>query len=148
MKKLLFDAVAIGSFATIFLIDKGVQALVWLVAFLGGVSRTAVAKLGIYLMKKVDEERFEEQLAEEEAQLELEQQATELELLSNATKLKEHALESGDWTDQHTEALNAIGNALLNDCDWDEDSVHQYLKDVVESGTGLSYGRESDEDDD
>lgn len=148
MKKLLFNAVAVGSFVTIFLIDKSVQVLVWLTAFLGSLSRTGIAKLGVYLMKRIDEERWEEQLIEEEAQLALEQQATELELLTNATKLKEHALENGDWTDEHTYALNAIGNALLNDCDWDEDSVHQYLKDVVESGTGLTYGRESDEDDD
>ena len=122
--------------------------MIWLAPFLGNLFRTGVAKLGVYLLQKIDEERYITQMEEEEARLDLEQQATELELLSKATQLKEHAIKNGDWTDSHTEALNAIGNALLNDCDWDEDDIHRYLKEVVESGTGLTYGRESDEDDD
>lgn len=109
-------------------------------------ARVLIAQAAVFLMRKADLEYFEERLAEETAQLELEKQNTELGLLATATKLKEHALEIGDWTDHHTEALNAIGNSLLNDCGWEEDDIHQYLKDVVESGTDLSYNPPDEED--
>lgn len=72
----------------------------------------------------------------------LQAQSMELRLLSSAGQVRDHAKESGDWTEHHTEALNAIGNALMNDHGWEEDSVHQYLKSLVESIDGLEYGKE------
>lgn len=130
-------------------IDYIYPLLVRFSAILVGLLRVGIAKLAVVLMKRIDKEAYQQTIDEAEAAQELKQQSTELELLSNATKLKEHALETGEWTDDHSEALNAIGNALLNDCDWDEDDIHQYLRDVVESGTGLSYERgKGDEYDD
>ena len=54
--------------------------------------------------------------------------------------MRDHAKDMGDWTEQHSDALEAVGNALLNECDWEEESVHQYLKQIVESIEGLEYG--------
>ena len=81
-----------------------------------------------------------EQLNEVQRQIEFEAQQAELKLLSSASELKEHAVDTGEWTESHTEALNAIGNALLNDCNWEEQHVHDYLRRVVESEPGLQYG--------
>jgi hypothetical protein len=149
MKKLLFNGVAVTIFWLIQALDFTLRAIVWLESVLVALLRVGVAKLGLALMIAIDKQAYEDTIEEARAAEEMEQQTTELELLSNATKLKEHALETGEWTDDHSEALNAIGNALLNDCDWDEDDIHRYLKEVVESGTGLSYERgEGDEYDD
>ena len=69
-------------------------------------------------------------------------QNMELRLLAAANQVRDHAKETGDWTDQHTEALNAIGDALMGEHGWQEDSVHQYLRALVESIDGLEYGTE------
>lgn len=153
MRQLAFNVAVYLSATSIWLLDKSLVITVGLLVFLNAWSKVGAAKLGVLLMNLAMPGEMDRLVEEQEAQEELEQQATELELLSNATKLKEHAMKIGDWTDDHSEALNAIGNALLNECDWDEEHVHQYLKDVVENGTGLSYhssfdGFDDDDDDD
>ena len=62
--------------------------------------------------------------------------------MSSASQVRDHARETGDWTHQHTEAMNAIGDALIAEIGWEEDYVHQYLKSLVESIDGLEYGTE------
>lgn len=76
-----------------------------------------------------------------EQKLELHVQHMELQLLSSASKVRDHANNSDGWTDHHTEAINAVGQALVEECDWDEEDVHTYLKSIVESVDGLSYDR-------
>jgi len=154
MRQLAFNAIAFVSASTIWALDKSLALTVGVLVFLNAWSKVGAAKLGVVLMNLAMPGEVDRMVEEEEAQQEFEQQNTELNLLSTATKLKEHALETGDWTDHHSEALNAIGNALLNECNWEEEHVHQYLKDVVENGTGLSYqagfpfpGFDEDEDD-
>lgn len=144
MKNTLFHILSWSTYALIVASDKIAAALIWLIAWSSGILRWLIANGGQALMRKFTPEQFEEV----QAQMELENQQTELELLSTVSKLKEDAIERGDWTDSHTEAINAIGNALLNECDWDEDHVHQYLREVVESIPGLNYGQVDDEDDD
>ena len=80
--------------------------------------------------------------ASEEQGSELASQAMELRLLASANQVRDHARETDDWTDRHTEALNAIGDALMVEAGWEEESVHQYLKSLVESIEGLEYGTE------
>ena len=69
-------------------------------------------------------------------------------MIKKASELKDHAIQVGDWTEHHTMALNAIGKALLEQCQWEEVHVHAYLKNVVESVPGLYYqaGDEYDEE--
>ncbi len=101
--------------------------------------KTPVAKVGWFLMKLIDAEqvRAHEVLINTDP-AELQSQQTELNLLNAATQVRDHAQETGVWTDNHSEAIEAIGNALL-DLNWEEGSVHQYLKEVVESIDGLEY---------
>lgn len=143
MKNTLFHILSWSTYALIIASDKIAEALIWLTAWSSSILRWLIANVGQALMRKFTPEQFEEV----HAQLALENQQTELELLTSVSKLKEHAIETGDWTDDHTDAIEAIGNALVNECDWDEEHVHQYLKEVVESIPGLSYGEDDDDED-
>lgn len=134
MRKVLFHATA-GFFG--FLIGVVAKVSEKLLAFLG-VS-------GYALMRLIDSKRLAGYQAllegtEEEQVNELTAQQTELNLLSTAAALRDHAKEVGGWTPEHEEALNAIGEALLNQLYWDDEAVHQYMKEIVESIDGYEYG--------
>lgn len=119
-------------------------ALIWLITLANTVALKVVGNIGYFLMKLIDAKKVKsyEKLFEatEQQGSELESQAMELRLLSSANQVRDHARETEDWTDRHTEALNAIGDALMVEAGWKEESVHQYLKSLVESIEGLEYG--------
>ena len=119
-------------------------ALIWLITLANTVALKVVGNIGYFLMKLIDAKKVKsyEKLFEatEEQGSELESQAMELRLLASANQVRDHARETEDWTDRHTEALNAIGDALMVEAGWKEESVHQYLKSLVESIEGLEYG--------
>jgi hypothetical protein len=123
-------------------IDTFHDRLTDLLLDLGIFHQQVVAKAGYFLMRVL----YSDLLEETEQQMALQTQTMELTLLAKATELKEHAVEIGDWTEHHTLALNAIGKALVEDCQWEEVHVHAYLKNVVESVPGLYYqaGEEDD----
>jgi len=110
--------------------------------------RQGFGTVGYKILKKIDPKkvRFYENYidAVSEKEYNLESQQTELKLLGSAVTIRDHAIKTGDWTDNHSEALEAIGNNLLNSFDWDEESVHQYFKEVVEAVPGLDYGVEEE----
>jgi hypothetical protein len=105
---------------------------------LGIFLQTLIAKVGYTTLKLF----YKNNLEEAERIIEATAVNTELTLLSKASELKDHAVSIGDWTEHHTVALNAIGNALLHECDWEQKDVHTYLKRVVESVPGLTYDEE------
>ena len=78
-------------------------------------------------------------LFEPEAQTETARMNIELKLLEAAYKVRNHA-QASDWSDEHTQALEAVGDALLNECGWEEERVHDKLREIVESIEGLQYG--------
>lgn len=104
-----------------------------------------LGNVGYFFMKAIDGRRLEVYSNLQKAQDqggELQMQSMELRLLASANQVRDHAKETEDWTDRHTEALNAIGDALIAEIGWKEESVHQYLKSLVESIDGLEYGTE------
>ena len=118
-----------------------IRVLSWLYQ----ISLQVLGTVGVAFMRFIDPDRLEayEALMEpnsQEDQSELKKQNLELQLANAATQVRDHAVENDDWTDHHTEALNAIGDALLNEIGWKEESVHRYLKSVVETIDGLEYG--------
>lgn len=133
MRSLLFKAVTQTS-----------AILIGLTGWLNFAALKVIGNVGYFLMKLIDAKKVRsyEKLVEasEEQGSELESQAIELRLLSSASQVRDHARETEDWTDRHTEALNAIGDALMVEAGWEEESVHQYLKGIVESIEGLEYG--------
>jgi len=134
MRKLLFQIIS-ASFAT------AIVAVQW--------SSTLVLKIlgtmGHWMLRLADPGRLAlyDSISDQDGQpSELEVQNMELRLLASAVQVRDHAKESGDWTDRHTEALNAVGEALVVEANWEEESVHQYLRSLVESIDGLEYNLE------
>ena len=121
-------------------------ALIGLTGILNFAVLRVIGNTGYFLMKLIDAKKVKayEKLMEanEDEGSDLESQAMELRLLSSANQVRDHARETKDWTDRHTEALNAIGDALIFEAGWEEESVHQYLRSLVESIEGLEYGTE------
>jgi len=144
MKKVLFDTVVRTTEALIRLSDWFYAAVIWIPSNLGELSRVTIARLGLFLMNAIDEETVKKSndLLPSEQKAELQKQQIELHLLSAASMVRDHYLETGEWTDGHSEAIEALGNQLLNECDWEEDDIHDYLRSVVEAGTDLHYGIE------
>lgn len=104
-----------------------------------------IAKASYALMKVLDKEaidQYEAMINIATPSSELVVQQTELNLLDAANKVKIHAEATGHWTDDHSDALEAVSNALLNECEWEEDDIHAYMKRLVESIDGLEYGTE------
>jgi hypothetical protein len=93
----------------------------------------------------IDEERY----ANLQAYYEQQDMHAELKAINELIILKQDAIAQKKWTDQHTQALHMVGNTLINECDWHEDKMHEYMKGVVESIPGLHYvgGYEDDDDD-
>ena len=131
MRRFLFQAVAqiIGTQITI-------------ITWLADKSRSVLGTVGCFFMNKIDPtllKTYESIIVQSEPNDDLVMQQTELNLLSSASRVRDHAEETGDWTDKHSEALNAIADALVLELMWEEDAVHQYLREVVESIDGLEY---------
>lgn len=144
MRKILFDSIAyIGKWSIFALneisellclgLEKVFEFFVWILA--------NSVRLLLWL---IDKDRIEH------AEHVLDQSliTRELEILGAITKVKEDAVGSKFWSNNHSEALNILGNRLLNECDWDEERIHDYMRRVVESIPGLGYMVGSDEDDD
>ena len=139
MKKLAFDIVSSASVRIIHASDWVFDKLAAVVVFLAEFHRRGFATVGMLLMNLIDKERVENA----ESQIEARAADLELKLLNAAIQVRDHA-EQSDWTDQHSEAIEAVGNALLNDCGWDDDSVHFWLKDLVETIPGLNFDSDID----
>lgn len=134
MRKLAFKAVA-QIFSFKILVINSVAN--WLLKVTGAT--------GYLLMKLIDAKAlsvYERIGQESDEPTELEAQNIELRLLASAVQVRDHAKANDDWTDKHTEALNAVGDALMFEAGWEEESVHQYLRSLVESIDGLEYGVE------
>ena len=147
MKKILFNTVTFLTYASIWLIDRifglPAVALLWLKEFI----RQGVATFGFKIMTKLDPVQCKLAEAENEtSELELNKQSLELKLMQSSYKVRDHAKETGDWTEHHTDAITAIGNALLLDMGWSEDDVNDHLKSVVESIDGLQFDGWFEED--
>lgn len=143
MKKFLAEALSTIGVWVIQIIDFAYNLNLRVLTWCYTVIRKAFGHTFYFLVKAVDKERIEaaEQLVE------LKAQNIELKLLASASQVRDHAVETDDWTDQHTEAIEAIGDALLNECKWEEEHVHSYLREIVQSVDGLSYDLMDDEGD-
>ena len=108
---------------------------------LGLLSRGLISLVGRSIMILLDKEQYDIHQATYADQTgELQKQQIELQLLSAVSMVRDNYLETGHWTDEHTNAIRSLSNQLRQECDWDEESVHQYMRSVVEAGTGLHYG--------
>lgn len=56
----------------------------------------------------------------------------ELKVFSLIDEVKNDAIDSGEWNEDHETQLNWYGNILYNQHDWEVEQVHRYLTDVIE----------------
>jgi hypothetical protein len=56
----------------------------------------------------------------------------ELKIFSMIDEVKNDAVDSGEWNEDHENQLNWYGNMLYNQHDWEVEEVHRYLTDVIE----------------
>jgi hypothetical protein len=139
MKNIAFQIFTRLTYGLIWFSDRFFAVPVAAMLWLQQAARVSVATAGYWLMKKIDEPRCKMIEAEAETDPEeLSRQGMELKLMESSYKVRDHAKEIGDWTDHHTEAIEAIGNALLLDIGWDERAVEQHMRSVVESIDGLT----------
>jgi len=140
MQKFFFDAVATVTYSLIWCSDRvfGVPSavLVWLAQR----NRVLLANVGFFIMQTIDPARAKQVEAEGESDpFDLGVQAMELKLLSSSYQVRDDARRVGGWTDLHSDAIEAIGTALLLDIGWEEEDVHSHLRSVVESIDGFTY---------
>jgi len=108
-----------------------------LVGLIEGSEKAHMATLGwinrqaLQLIHKESYDEVQEQLEQLNQEVENQRMGLELKLLTSLSQVRDHAKDTGDWTEHHSDALEAVGNALLNECQWEEESVHQYLKQIV-----------------
>ena len=145
MKSFLFETTVRITYFLVWAIERVGAVAVFIPLWTTHKLKWLVATIGHAIMMNLDGERVD--AGEQEAEMESEAKAVndELSLLNTAAKLRDHALEHGEWTDYHTEAIQQIGDALLNHCEWDEEHVHTYLREIVESIEGLEYHIPDDE---
>jgi hypothetical protein len=144
MQKKLFKFVSNASVFSLKVLDNIFALQQKIVNFIYQVTRAVFGKIGYSAMKAVDAKKVKlyENMIDSmgKSNVSLKNQQTELKLLGSAVTIRDHAMKTGDWTDHHSEALQAIGNNLQNEFKWEEDAIHQYFKEVVETIPGLDYG--------
>jgi len=141
MKNFFYQSVAKTCANTIVAIDWVHAKLLFVHVFLYNFVRVFVATIGYKLMNVADHERTAAAEESIENSRDLKAQQLELRLLSAASQVRDHAEENGEWTEEHSEAIATIGDSLLQ-LDWEEENIHNYLREVVESIDGLSYDLE------
>ncbi len=140
MRNLFFGIVARITYSLIRIVDVLFGLPATFLQFLTDSTRTTIAVAGVSLMTAIDPAQSKAMESEASTQPgELESQGMELKLLQAAYRVRDNAVEIGDWTDDHTEAIEAIGTALLLEMGWEEEFVHSHLKSVVETIDGLEY---------
>jgi hypothetical protein len=142
MKNFLYKVTTEASARQILALDWVHSKVLLVHVFLYGLVRLIMASVGFFFMNVIDKEKTAAAEALLERTEELQSQTLELRLLAAASSVRDHAEANDDWTEEHTQAINAIGESLLNELGWEEKLVHQYLREVVESIDGLSYDLE------
>ena len=128
-----------------FLFRATCQIIVIHIAVVHGLAENLVGlsgRAGNFWMSLIDSQKLAiyEKILEAQADQSDEQHTVELGLLASAYKIRDHAQATGDWTEGHTDAINAVGEALVVESGWAEEATHTYLRSIVESIDGLQYG--------
>ena len=117
MKRFLFNTVSFLGANSIRVIQFISRLVLGAVELVGISAIKFIAALSYHLMMWLDPEHMKLVAEMSNGQDNVGKQQTELKLLGAASHVKEHAETTGNWTDSHSDALEAIGNALLNECE-------------------------------
>lgn len=125
MRSVLFDLFGKANFLVLRIIKGIAEGLL----FING-------RIGWIILSAIDSKRLHHAQAATEQYLEM----SELNILSNIIQVRNNALKSGRWNEEHEDQLNFFGNVLANEYDWEVEDVERYLYEVIE--TGPSIGKE------
>jgi len=143
MRNLLFTALQnIGNFI-LQSIEIGGEVVLEIIESIIGLSMVIVQYIFKTLLKLIDSQRLDHTSTLVD-QTEIYQ---ELDVLINVNKIKQDALDREDWTPAHTMAINTLSNVLYNNCNWEIEAIHEYMKNIVESIPGLTYVLDDEEED-
>jgi len=144
MKKILFDTVAFIGKGIINVLRESGELLAYGIESVFNFFVWIFAQVFRFTLWLIDKERVDhaEQVIDQFTM------SRELEILGAISHVKQSALDSKVWSENHSKALNILGNRLFQECDWEEDRIHDYMRRVVESIPGLGYAVGSDDDDD
>lgn len=135
MRSFLYETVGKSCYWFAATVEFTGNALIWAIAKAAQLLRVGYAHFCMWLLKRIDSKRVQ---AEKDA-TEENRTSSELALMAAAVSVKESSIEMGDWTEEHSHALNMIGVSLINECNWEPAAVHRYFKPLVESIEGLEY---------
>lgn len=144
MKKALFELVASYGQNSIALLVKLNEITSQIIGYSFGAVIFVNAKITRILLNLIDHPRYNHAAEVIEQSM----ITTELKILSAISELKQDVLAQKRWTNSHSDQLNYYGNLLANECDWEAGKIHSYMRQVVESIPGLSYGIEDDDEED
>jgi HD-GYP domain-containing protein (c-di-GMP phosphodiesterase class II) len=143
MRRQLFRFYA--SMAAVYLvaIDRLTAVICTVLIFLNEWNKKLSAAFNIKMLEAIHPESMREantEIEKMQQRHEAEMASIELKLIKAVHQVRDHARASQDWTEQHSDAVEAVGNALIEECGWEEGDVHQLIKEAVESIDGLEYG--------
>lgn len=136
MRNFLYNALGKSCVVVAGIIDAVTGLAVLALVKVAQLQKVIIANITMWLLGVIDKKRVEEEKEETENL----RSALELGLMQAAIRIKENAVETEEWTDDHSEALNMVGVRLIEECNWEADAVHRYFKPLVESLEGLEYG--------
>jgi len=143
MRRQLFRFYA--SMAAVYLvaIDRLTAVICTVLIFLNEWNKKLSAAFNLKMLEAIHPESMREvntEIEKIQQRHEAEMASLELNLIKAVHQVRDHARAYQDWTEQHTDAVEAVGNALIEECGWYEGDVHQLIKEAVESIDGLKYG--------
>jgi len=92
------------------------------------------SRIGWVILKVIDGKRMQHA----QVAVEQEEEISELNILFKITQVRNNALQSGRWNEEHGDQLNFLGNALANEHDWEVEDVERYLHEVIATGPVLN----------
>lgn len=133
MKDFLFDTISNVSVASIKASDWIGSILIQLIVVISGLHRAAIGKFCASALNLTDKDRLDKAVAELEAKA----ADMELKVLAAGIRIRDHAISSEGWTHSHTEAIEAVGNTLINQFQWDQQAAHEWIQRVVDEVPGV-----------
>ena len=95
-----------------------------------------VAWIGAKLLLAIDSERINHEAASKEQQRDLH----ELKLLGATLQIKEAAVRTGGFSEEHGPALAMAANALYEQCEWEDEDITEWFGALVLDEDGVNLG--------
>ncbi|MFZ9315665.1 MAG: hypothetical protein ACO24P_00220 [Candidatus Nanopelagicaceae bacterium] len=87
-------------------------------------------RIGWIVLSAIDKNRMHHA----EVACQQESEISELNVLNSINEVRNDAMKSGKWNEDHENTLNFLGNVLANEHDWEVEEVERYLYEVIATG--------------